>query len=95
MIEVDWVKDYHNDFICPKCHQGTLLLKSIYNQTYRKFRCSVCKKETINAYILRGKHLKFRLDAYGLACPSDTCNARQMITQGFDKGKKVFKCNIC
>ncbi len=95
MIKVDWVKDYHGDFVCPKCNQGTLLLRSIHNQIYRSFRCSVCKKETINAYILRGKHLKYRLEAYGLACPSDTCNARQMITQGFHNGKKVFKCNIC
>ena len=95
MINVNWNKDYHDDFICPKCSKGHLLLQGWYRHKIRTFKCSICKKQTVNSCILRGKHLNFRLEAYGLGCPRDTCNAREMITQGVENGKKIFKCNIC
>ncbi len=95
MIKINWEKDYNNEFVCPKCCQANLFLYSYSNDNKRAFKCPKCQKKTNESYNLRNKNFTSRLKAYGLGCPSKTCNARQMVLEAIKNGKKNFLCQVC
>lgn len=95
MIKINWRRDYHNEFICPKCNKGKLFLCGSNNHSKKCFKCFKCKRKTNESFTLKKGYYTSRLRAYGLGCPSETCNSRQIIQQGKSKGKKRFICRIC
>lgn len=96
MIKVDWKQDYHNEFICPKCNDNNLCFAHYVNVNKVSLKCSKCQRKTDNFYNIKSGYLTSRLKAYGLACPSKDCNARQMVLyQSNQYGKKYYRCTIC
>lgn len=95
MIKIDWKKDYQQEFICPKCNQGNLFLCGYSGNNKRTLKCLKCQRKTNISSDLSDEYLRSRLATHGFGCPSETCNARQMILTQIQCRKKYFACKVC
>ncbi len=103
MIEIDWKKDYKNEFVCPHCGEHGLKLfgRSYSKNRKRVFGCPNCRRRTSESYNISLSELnskvKWRRD-YKIgefACPNPECNDRAMQLSGLDRGKQRFRCATC
>ncbi len=94
MIKIDWKKDYNNEFICPNCNLGQLSFKKIKDEK-AQFKCLECNKLIAASRRFASDYFTRKAAAYGLGCPSATCDARQMIIAYIRAGKKNFQCQVC
>jgi transposase-like protein len=106
MTEVNWQRDYHGEFACPRCSYLPLRLKGNYGET-KKFFCSQCQNTIIGSVQLssRSRYLDSRMkDEYidweqdyhnEFICPE--CDAPGIYPRGIRKksGKRHFFCSAC
>lgn len=95
MIRINWKKEYQKDFLCPKCSNGNLYLYGNTTNNKRCLKCPKCKKRISISCDLKDGYLTSRIEAYGLGCPSQMCNAKQMVVHQLQYGKKFFVCKVC
>lgn len=106
MIEINWQRDYHGEFTCPKCSYLSLKIKGNYRES-KKFFCSRCQSTIISSVQLssRSRYLESRMkdeyidwerDYHGeFICPE--CDAPGISARGIRKksGKRHFGCPAC
>jgi predicted SprT family Zn-dependent metalloprotease len=98
---VDWNKDYHQDFRCPKCNSDQLTIRndnSLSEKCY--FICKNCQNK-IKLFYQNSPHI-FRYEK-SLSCPNPECT--QLSPDGKTKGwiylqsREVngirYKCHYC
>lgn len=104
-MKIDWLQDYRDEFICPKCNRGKLHLASFANGK-RIFKCRRCRKNT-SASIdisrrslfledrLQDENINWKQDYHGeFACPQ--CQTLGMVVRGINTNKKrLFCCSSC
>lgn len=108
MIEIDWKKDYNNEFVCPLCNKiGMQFLRKTYRHNIKgaRFICPHCN-QTCKAPLLTNIHpvadptnkevvwyTNHKIRDF--ICPS--CQARNIYFDSINKeiGKKRFKCRSC
>jgi integrase/transcription elongation factor Elf1 len=106
MIEVDWKKDYQDEFICPACNNGHLRLSG-FHRGKKKFTCKNCQSQTVasinlnrrSLYLnsrLQDEHINWEKDYQGeFICPK--CQTVGMVAWGIHKqiNKRKFRCPNC
>ena len=98
-LEVNWKKEYQNDFFCPHCHEAKITNFNKKENSVCKLRlfCKSCKKNTsltcqVLAYIYRYCH--------NLECPNPLCNEvghdgqKGWIFQT-KRGQNQYQCRFC
>lgn len=95
MIKIDWLKDYQGEFQCPKCQKISMGLRGCDNEK-RRFYCKNCDKRVLESCSFTQNYFSNILAGYGLACPSEDCNAKQMVLTSITQdNKKRFLCKVC
>lgn len=101
-MEINWSKDYQDEFICPHCDNQGLRLAGKDNYTNRKlFRCPNCRKRISqcinikfpNAHTGINWNNDYRIGEF--ACPNPNCNSRDIRLSSQSKNKQFFRCNTC
>ncbi len=103
MIEVNWAKDYEQEFICPKCEKGVLKFKGSNGSGNKYFRCDECERATNASCKLKAKKKFFDPNTneiwfYGqkidnFICPK--CEEKSIVFIQIKQGKKQFMCKNC
>lgn len=103
MININWEKDYKQEFICPICGESKLKLCGFFKRGKRVFVCDNCKKQ-----INESCHIKFRKiivdyqtntiwvkgeKVDNFVCPH--CHDKNITFRGVENSKKVFRCKTC
>jgi integrase/transcription elongation factor Elf1/Zn ribbon nucleic-acid-binding protein len=105
-VEINWKKDYHNEFVCPKCQQQKVGLGG-FQRGKRQFYCKDCKCILPASISLnkRSLYLESRLKDKGIdwnkdyqgefVCPK--CQTSGMNVWGVKKpnNKRMFRCSTC
>jgi integrase/transcription elongation factor Elf1 len=101
----NWEKDYHGDFLCPKCGVRGMSVQGITQLTKkRRFQCLSCNNVQQESYRISIKAIKDphiqELTWYtnhriqGFVCPH--CQAEDIYLDSIKyRNKKLFKCRSC
>ncbi|WP_088889953.1 tyrosine-type recombinase/integrase [Leptolyngbya ohadii] len=101
MINIDWKKNYRNEFACPSCGTPGIQLTGTTKKRY--FRCSECRKTSQTACKLDIREIYdpqnplitwYRNHRFeGLICPN--CEKESIYFYSIENGKKRFICRAC
>ncbi len=105
MIDIDWKKDYHGEFVCPKCNSLGMVPQGIHKLNNKKqFFCKHCRKflsDSINIDIKAVQdplndsviwYTNYRIKYF--VCPK--CEDNNMYFSYINKhNKKIFLCKSC
>ena len=101
-MEIDWRKDYKNEFACPRCKTDGLKLAGKDNHTGKRlFICPGCNRTVSSSLNIKFPNprtgINWRKDYVigDFACSVSNCNSRDIRIAGTKKGKQQFKCNVC
>ncbi len=103
MLEIDWIREYKNEFVCPDCGEHGLKLFGYSSNKNKKrvFGCLNCGKRTSESYDISRFELNstvnwrqdYKIGEF--ACPNPECDAKNMQLHGWKRGKRRFKCLVC
>ncbi len=102
--EIDWSKDYNDEFVCPKCSKLGMIARGINRCTNkRQFYCLSCKKvqqescqiniRAISDPINSGLTWYTNHKVKGFICPE--CQSENIYFSQISYGKKRFLCRNC
>ena len=103
-MEIDWNKDYLNEFVCPQCNKHGLKLwgwtTSVKNRK-RRFKCLGCGRRIPASHNITLPNLNSKVNwrqDYKIGefvCPNIKCNTRNVKLHISNKGKQLFRCVTC
>ena len=102
LVEINWLQDYKQDFICPKCEDNRLCLYGSGHNGKKVFICQKCKKITNSSCDLKKMYFDPELNIvwyYGqkmdsFICPK--CSEYKIFLKELKQiSKKLFKVFCC